>query len=317
LISANAVYQTAYRLNEKTAINIPDDVRERIAEMYRKETHKLPRYVFGHILENYGKADADNRAMCSDTGVPRFYVKIGNDAIIENGPVGLEGMLRKATADATSNIPLRPNRVHPLTRKDNNNNVGIHAPSVDYSFEPDADWIDITAVHKGGLFGSDYRMLFPVDGTDGIKRFFLDTISEFFRRGMTCPPVTIGVGIGGTQDVSDRIAMEAACLRLIGQRNPDPDAAKLEVELLDLGNKSGFGPNGYRGDNSVLDVHVELAYAHTGGMPVTIHQFCLAQRRATARIHSDDTVEFRKDPEWFTDFYRRDTIQQEAGEHGC
>jgi L(+)-tartrate dehydratase alpha subunit len=308
VIAQDVLYETAHELNVRAANVIPRDVKERIAEMHRGERHELPRYVFGQILENYEAAEAEQRPMCSDTGLPRFYAKLGNEAAIAGGMVALEATVRRATADATAKIPLRPNRVHPLTRKDHDNNVGIHAPTVDYSVEPNADWIDLTAVHKGGLFGSDYRMLFPVDGVDGIKRFFLDTISEFFRRGMTCQPVTIGVGIGGTKDVSTRIAKEAACLRLVGDRNPDPAAAQLEEELLELGNASGFGPMGYRGTFSVLDVHVELAFAHTGGMPISIHQFCFAQRRATARIHADNTVEFRQDPRWFTDYYRRDTI---------
>jgi L(+)-tartrate dehydratase alpha subunit len=309
MIRQEVLYEVAHELNERAATRIPKDVKERIRHMHRNESTLLPKYVFGQILDNYEKAEAEKRPMCSDTGLPRFYAKLGNDATVEKGMVALEATLRRATADATLNIPLRPNRVHPLTRHDYNNNVGMHAPTVDYSFEPDADWIDLTAVHKGGLFGSDYRMLFPVDGVDGIKRFFLDTISEFFRRGMTCQPVTIGVGIGGTKDVSVRIAKEAACLRMVGDRNPDPVAAQLEEELLELGNGSGFGPMGYRGTFSVLDVHVELAYAHTGGMPISIHQFCFAQRRATARVHADNTVEFRQDPQWFTEYYRRDTIQ--------
>ncbi len=309
MIQQNVLYEVAHELNERAATRIPKDVKDRIRHMHRNENMMLPKYVFGQILENYEKAESEKRPMCSDTGLPRFYAKLGNEATIENGMVALEASLRRATADATINIPLRPNRVHPLTRHDYNNNVGIHAPTVDYSFEPGADWIDLTAVHKGGLFGSDYRMLFPVDGVEGIKRFFLDTISEFFRRGMTCQPVTIGVGIGGTKDTSVRIAKEAACLRMVGDRNPDPVAAQLEEELLALGNGSGFGPMGYRGTFSVLDVHVELAYAHTGGMPISIHQFCFAQRRSTARIHADNTVEFRQDPCWFTDYYRRDTIE--------
>ena len=91
--------------------------------------------------------------MCGDTGVPRWYVKIGNEARIEGGPVALEAALRRATANATHDVPLRPNRVHPLWRTDHNNNCGIGAPEIEYSFHPDADWIELTTVHKGGLFG--------------------------------------------------------------------------------------------------------------------------------------------------------------------
>ncbi len=108
--------------------------------------------------------------------------------------MALERALRRATAEATAQIPLRPNRVHPLTRVDHNNNVGIHAPEVTYAFEPGADWIDVTTVHKGGLFGSDYRMLFPADGIGGIKRFVVDTLVEHGKRGLACQPAIVGIG---------------------------------------------------------------------------------------------------------------------------
>ena len=114
------------------------------------------------MLENYAAAKEDKRAMCGDTGCPRWYVKLGNEANIEGGPVSLEGTLRTATADATAQIPLRPTRVHPLWRTDHDNNIGIGAPEIEYAFEPGGDWIDLITVHKGGLFGTDYRMLFPV-----------------------------------------------------------------------------------------------------------------------------------------------------------
>ena len=115
--------------------------------------------------------------MCGDTGVPRWYVKIGNEAQVEGGPVAFETTLRTATANATYNVPLRPNRVNPLWRTDHDNNVGINAREIEYSFHSYADWVDLTTVHKGGLFGSDYRMLFPGDGIEGVKRFHIDTIN--------------------------------------------------------------------------------------------------------------------------------------------
>ena len=126
------------------------------------------------------------RVSSADTGCPRWYVKIGNEAELEGGPVSLETSLRRATADSTATIPLRPNRVHPLWRTDHDNNIGIGAPEIEYAFEPDGDWIDLITVHKGGLFGTDYRMLFPSDGIEGIKKFFLDTIVAFGKRGLAC-----------------------------------------------------------------------------------------------------------------------------------
>ena len=257
------------------------------------------------MLGNWEIASADRRPMCADTGLPRYYVRLGNEATVEGGLVALERALRKATAEATQTIPLRPNRVHPLTREDRNDNVGLHSPEVTLAVEPHADWIDVTTVHKGGLFGSDYRMLFPGDGVAGIKRFFLDTLIESGKRGLACQPAIVGVGIGGAKDTCVRLGKEAACLRVVGSRNPDPAAAALEDELTALGNYIGIGAMGFAGTSMVVATHVELAYTHTGGMPVGIHQFCLSSRRATARIHPDGRVDFRSDPGWFTDYYRR------------
>jgi L(+)-tartrate dehydratase alpha subunit len=252
--------------------------------------------------------------MCGDTGVPRWYVKYGNEARVEGGPVALEAALRRATANATQDVPLRPNRVHPLWRTDHNNNCGIGAPEIEYSFHPHGDWIDLTTVHKGGLFGSDYRMLFPGDGIDGIKRFFLDTLIAFGRRGLACQPAIVGVGLGGSKDIAMVLGKQAACLRRVGSRNPDPKIAALEDELKDLGNNIGMGAMGFMGSSMVVACHLEVGYCHTGGMPMSVHMFCLSSRRASARVYPDDRAEFRSDPQWFTDYMRRSTVEWQEPE---
>jgi len=198
--------------------------------------------------------------------------------------------------------------VHPLWRTDHDNNVGLNAPEIDYSFEPDGDWVDITTVHKGGLFGSDYRMLFPGDGIDGIKRFFLDCLVAFGKRGLACQPAIIGVGLGGSKDTTMVLGKQAACLRTVGDRNPDPKVAELEMELKELGNSIGMGAMGFVGKSMVIDCHIECGYCHTGGMPISVHAFCLSSRRAVARVYADGRVEFRTDPAWFTPYMRRETV---------
>jgi tartrate/fumarate subfamily iron-sulfur-dependent hydro-lyase beta chain len=157
-------------------------------------------------------------------------------------------------------------------------------------------------------------MLFPGDGIPGIKRFFVDTLVEFGHRGLSCPPVIVGVGIGGTKDQCVTLGKEASCLRLVGDRHPDPLVAALELELLELGNRTMIGIMGFKSDCAVLDVHCEIAYAHTGGLPVGISELCHAVRRATARIYNDGRVEFREDPQWFTEYYRREGIEFTPGE---
>ena len=301
-------YAVAYELMRRAAIAIPKDFKDAIRKAAEGERGKLSLMVLNEIMTNYDVAEKEDRPMCGDTGLPRWYVKVGENCRLDGGFIQLERALRQATADATRDIPLRPNRVHPLTREDHNNNLGIFAPEIDYSFEPDCDWLELTTVHKGGLFGSDYRMLFPADGEAGIKKFFLDTIVEFGRRGMACQPAVVGLGIGGCKDTTMRIAKEAACLRPVGDRHPEPRVAKLEQELKTLGNSIGMGPMGFVGNSAIVDVHAEVAFAHTGGMPVAIHTFCFASRRATARIGPGGDVAYRSDPNWFTAYHRREGV---------
>ena len=308
-IPAKLVEDVARELTARAAIDIPEDYRQGVIAARDREDNRLARFVLDEMLRNWQIATADRRPMCADTGLPRYYLRAGNEVVLEGGFVAVERALRQATADATASVPLRPNRVHPLTRVDYNNNVGAHAPEVTWAFEPHADWLDVTTVHKGGLFGSDYRMLFPADGIGGLKRFFIDTLIEHGKRGLACQPAIVGVGIGGSKDTCVRLGKEAACLRVVGSRHPDPEIARLEAELTALGNYIGIGAMGFAGTSMVVGTHVEIAFSHTGGMPVGIHQFCLSSRRATARIHADGRVEFRADPQWFTDYYRREGIE--------
>ena len=246
-IPINKIEEAALEIMRRAAIEIPDDYKQGILELRKTETGKLPRFVIHAMVENWEAADQDRRPMCADTGLPRYYVKVGNHASVESGFVAIERALRHATAEGTVSIPLRPNRVHPLWRTDHNNNVGLNAPEVEWSFEPDADWIDITTVHKGGLFGTDYRMLFPGDGIDGIKRFVLDTLIAFGKRGLACQPAIVGIGLGGSKDTCMQLGKQAACLRTVGDRNPDPRVAELELELMKLGNAIGMGAMGFVG----------------------------------------------------------------------
>jgi L(+)-tartrate dehydratase alpha subunit len=283
MINIDVIQQTAESLMKKAAIEIPDDYLSGLQKAADDEDGDLSSFVLEAMLENYAAAKEDSRAMCGDTGCPRWYVKMGNEARIDGGPIALETALRRATANATQSVPLRPNRVHPLWRTDHDNNVGIGAPEIEYGFEPDGDWVDLVTVHKGGLFGTDYRMLFPSDGIEGIKRFYLDSLVAFGKR--------------------------AACLRMVGDRNPDPKIAALEDEFKELGNNIGMGAMGFVGKSMVIDCNIEVGYCHTGGMQMSVHAFCLSSRRAVARIYGDGRVTYRTDPAWFTDYQRRETVE--------
>ena len=309
MINIDVIQQTAESLMRKAAIEIPDDYLSGLQKAADDEDGDLSSFVLEAMLENYAAAKEDSRAMCGDTGCPRWYVKMGNEARIDGGPIALETALRRATANATQSVPLRPNRVHPLWRTDHDNNVGIGAPEIEYGFEPDGDWVDLVTVHKGGLFGTDYRMLFPSDGIEGIKRFYLDSLVAFGKRGLACQPAIIGIGLGGSKDSCMVLGKRAACLRMVGDRNPDPKIATLEDEFKELGNNIGMGAMGFVGKSMVIDCNIEVGYCHTGGMQMSVHAFCLSSRRAVARIYGDGRVTYRTDPAWFTDYQRRETVE--------
>lgn len=311
MISINLIQETAEFLMDKAAIEIPEDYLQGLESAAADESGELSSFVLQTMLQNYTAAKEDRRAMCGDTGTPRWYVKMGNETRIEGGPVALEAALRRATANATNGVPLRPNRVHPLWRTDHNNNVGIGAPEIEYGYEPGGEWIDLITVHKGGLFGTDYRMLFPSDGIEGIKRFFLDSLVAFGKRGLACQPAIIGIGLGGCKDTCMVLGKRAACLRTVGDRNIDPRISMLELELTAAGNSIGMGAMGFVGKSMVIDTHIEVGYCHTGGMQMSVHAFCLSSRRAVARIFPDGRVEHRTDPDWFTEYQRRDTVEWE------
>ncbi|MEL6766697.1 MAG: fumarate hydratase [Pseudomonadota bacterium] len=314
MIPIDLIQSTAEKLMDKAAIEIPEDYLKGLKATAAVEDGDLSSFVLQAMLENYEAAKEDRRAMCGDTGCPRWFVKLSNTAQVEGGPIALEEALRRATANATNGVPLRPNRVHPLWRTDHNNNVGIGAPEIEYGFEPtpEGEWIDLTTVHKGGLFGTDYRMLFPSDGIEGIKRFYLDSLVAFGKRGLSCQPAIIGIGLGGSKDTCMVLGKRAACLRTVGDRNPDPRIAELELEFKELGNSIGMGAMGFVGKSMVVDCHIEVGYCHTGGMQMSVHAFCLSSRRAVARIWADGRVEHRTDPDWFTPYQRRETVDWPA-----
>ena len=135
MISIDLIRSTAEDLMAKAAIEIPQDYLEGLEAAAKTEDGDLSSFVLKAMLENYEAAKEDRRAMCGDTGVPRWFVKMGNEAQIDGGPIALEAALRRATANATKSVPLRPNRVHPLWRTDHDNNVGIGAPEIEYGFE--------------------------------------------------------------------------------------------------------------------------------------------------------------------------------------
>ena len=218
--------------------------------------------------------------MCQDTGLPVVFVKLGN-VEVENLRQGIEEGIKKATEE----IPIRPNIVDPLSRKNTNINVGDYIPPIDIELI-DEDYLEITILPKG--FGSEnnnaMKMALPAEGINGIKEFVVESVLK--AKGKPCPPTVVGVGIGGTSDLCLKLGKKAL-LGKVGQRNPDPEIAKLEEEILAEINASGIGPMGLGGKTTTLDVKILKAHTHTAGLPIGVCIQCWANRHATGRIYDN------------------------------
>jgi fumarate hydratase subunit alpha len=278
----------------KALQDIPADVRtglRRGLENEQREGNRTAGGILLSILKNIEVADEQNTLVCQDTGLPIFKVSIGTRADVD--VVRLKDSLRKGCARATAERPLRPNTVHPLTRKHTGTNTGQGIPIVKLEFVPDSDRIELQMAPKGS--GSEnmsfLRMLNPSEGVQGIKRFVLQCIFESGAR--PCPPMIVGVGIGGTSDVAMALAKDASTFRRIGSRSPDPDVAALEDDLLDKINQTGIGPQGLGGVTTAMAVHVEWAHTHISQNPVAVNIQCWRGERAEAVVDRDGHVTWK------------------------
>lgn len=288
MIPEETITDTVIELLRRAVTKLPPDIEDALNAAYEKETSEVAKMQFKAILDNIDLAGETLTPMCQDTGVHIFYVTLGN---MKTG--NIEKAIRAGVQKATETVPLRPNAVHPLTRKNPGTNLGEKMPYINYSLS-DADYIEIHVMPKGA--GSEnmsqMAMLNPSQGIDGIKQFALDTLLNAGSK--PCPPVILGMGIGGSADISMKLAKKAL-LRPVTARHPEEQIAAIEEELLDALNDTGIGPMGMGGNTTVLGVNCEYAYCHTASHPVAINVQCWAARRASARIYPDK-VEYG----WYT-----------------
>ncbi len=301
-VSTQTVYEMMYNAIVMAVNIMPADVKASLSELIEKERNEVARLNLEMTLKNCVEYNKDgDQLLCPDTGAPVYYVRIGDNVRIEKGFSSLYKESRKAIKDATLNGKLRPNMVHPITRKNTRTNLGYYSPQVELTFDPNIDHMDIVAIPISGgseTSGTFYRMMSPVDGKKGIMRFILDCIKSSTYAGKTCPPNIIGIGIGGTADTCMKIAKRAAVLRPIGSRHPDKDIADLEQELAGLADSFEIGPMGMGGSSGVLDVHIEYATTHIAGLPIAYNAQCWLGRRKVARITPDGKISYRDFVDW-------------------
>ncbi|MCC7554377.1 MAG: fumarate hydratase [Methanobacteriaceae archaeon] len=280
MISEKTIIKTVSELYKKAVINLNEDIKISLEDALKSEDNELARLNIQTILKNIELAEKNNIPMCQDTGLPIVFVKLGN-VEVEN----LKSSIEKGIEKATEEVPLRPNIVDPLTRKNTNNNIGKYIPPIDIELI-DKDYIEITIFPKG--FGSEnnnaLKMALPSEGEKGIKDFVVETVLK--AKGKPCPPTIIGVGIGGTSDLAMKLAKKAL-LKNISEKNPDPTLETLEKEIKEKINESDIGPMGLGGKTTTLDVKIIKAHTHTAGLPIGVCVQCWANRYATERIYDN------------------------------
>ena len=253
---------------------LPADLKACIEQARRGEPFETAQGILDKIIENYGIAERNTVPICQDTGVCCVFLKIGQDVHIAGD---LKAAVDEGVRRGYGEGYLRKSVVRdPLRRV----NTGDNTPAMLYTEIVPGDRIELTVAPKG--FGSEnmnrLAMLKPSDGVEGVKRFILRTVEEAGPN--PCPPVVVGVGLGGTFDKAAYLAKKAL-MRSIDERNPDPYYADLEAELLASINALGIGPQGFGGKTTALAVNIEWMPTHIAGLPVAVNINCHVTRHKT------------------------------------
>ena len=279
IINVKDIREVVAKLCKQACYVVTPDLKAAFTKAQSSESSSLGKDILGKILQNAKLAEEGVAPICQDTGMTVVFVQIGQDVHIEGGYI--EDAINEGIAEGYTEGYLRKSVVaEPLfERKYTTNNT----PAVIHTRIVSGDKLKIKVAPKG--FGSEnksvLKMLVPADGIEGVKKVFLEAVK--YAGPNACPPLTIGVGIGGTMDKAALLAKEAA-VRSVDSKNSDPRYAKLEDELLELACKTGVGPQGLGGDTTAVKVNVEWYPTHIAGLPVAININCHAARHADAEL---------------------------------
>lgn len=274
-IDLNIVKETVKELLLSACCNIPNNILKALQDAKEKEENPLGVSVLEKIIANDILASKENLPICQDTGIVVCFLEIGSEVIFEGD---IYEYVNKGVEEAYVEGYLRKSVVrHPLDRV----NTKTNAPAITHIKIVPGDSFKITVAPKGG--GSEnmslVKMLIPADGVNGIKKLVLDTV--FNASGKPCPPIIVGIGIGGDLEKCALLAKEAL---MDDDINTNEIERKLELELLEEINKLGVGPMGFGGTNTCLDVKIKTYPCHIASLPVAINIQCHAARHKSKNI---------------------------------
>ena len=276
-IDAKVIEDTVARLCIEANLRLPPDVINAIERAEKAEPWDGAKHILSLLGDNVRIASEKTLPVCQDTGMACVFVELGQDVHIEGD---FEQAVNNGVRRGYGEGYLRKSVVcDPLRRV----NTGDNTPALVTVKLTRGDKMRITVMPKG--FGSEnmsaLKMLKPADGAEGVKSFVLDTVEK--AGANPCPPIIVGVGIGGSFDKAACLAKHAL-LRPVDEPNPDEYYAALERELLDKINALGIGPQGFGGKTTALAVLIEAMPTHVAGLPVAVNISCHATRRASASL---------------------------------
>jgi len=278
MVESAALADAIYRATGEAAVTLRSDVRAAIARAIETEASNRGRSVLLQLLENADIACTDRVPLCQDTGTARVRVIAGEDASL---PAGIQAVADDAVARAFSDFGLRMSTVRDALL--DRSNPGDNTPAFVEIVRVPGGRVRVDVMLKGG--GSDnasaLAMLPPSAGLAGVKAFVLETVAA--KATGACPPLVIGVGVGGTFDTVAGLAKKAL-LRQVGSPAATPEAGAIEAELLAAVNATGIGPAGLGGTTSALAVHLITAPSHIAALPVAVNLGCCAMRSATVEV---------------------------------
>ncbi|MBN2155494.1 MAG: fumarate hydratase [Candidatus Lokiarchaeota archaeon] len=285
---AQIVEDTAIELLKIAATQLPSEVKETLLKAESETEGALGKSQLHAINENIRLAETQSKPMCQDTGVVAFFITIGDKFPMRSV---IKTALVNATKKATEKIPLRPNAVD-IFEGNTKTNVGFRGYIPWFYFDlVEGDSCEIIAMPKGG--GSSnvgmMKMIPPGKGIKGIKEFVVEAVAA--AGPLACPPYTVGVGIGGGEDICMNLAKQAL-LRPLYHYHDDEKIASLEKELLEVLNKLEIGVMGLGEGPSILDVHLEVAARHPASLPVGVVISCWALRHAGATVDKDGNIKW-------------------------
>lgn len=276
-IKASDIIEAVAAMCVRATTKLPEDVRRSFEKASAQEESPAAQEIFRQLLENADLAEKTGLPLCQDTGYAVFYVEMGEDARVSGST--LKEAINEGVRQGYEKGFLRKSVCHPMTRA----NTGDNTPAIIHIDLVEGDGLKIGFMAKGG--GSEnmsrVTMLAPAQGWEGIKKFVVNRVAEVGPN--PCPPIILGIGIGGTFERAPSIAKKAL-LRKLDHVHPDPEIAAMEAELLEEVNRLGIGPMGLGGKTTCLGIKIAMAPCHIASLPLAVNVQCHSARHEEVEL---------------------------------